>query len=236
MIWVDFCFCGWAIFSSAAAGAEDCAEIGGGDFAELFCLRFFDSHERGVAELGAAGLDHEHGGQGEFDVLEPAFFEFAFDGDAAVGLLDVEDEGGVRQAHELGHDDTGLAVAEIVRLEAGEDEVGVFLFCSGSEELGNAERVELVQVVALDLDGAICAFGEGFANGGAGALGSGAENDDFAAVLLLQLQGFFEGVGVRLVHGELEVGFFDPFAGAGDANLSIALGDLFDADDNFHSG
>ncbi len=68
----------------------------------------------------------------------------------------------------------------------------------------------------------------------ADALGAGAEDDDFAAVLLFELQGFFEGVGVGFVHGVLEVGLFDPLAGGVDADLCIALGDLLDGDDDFH--
>ena len=91
------------------------------------------------------------------------------------------------------------------------------------------------EVVAVDVNGAVGALGEGFANGGSDALGAGAEHDDFAAVLLFELEGFFEGVGVGLVHGELKVGFFDPFAGGVDADLRIALGDLFDGYDDFHS-
>ena len=92
-----------------------------------------------------------------------------------------------------------------------------------------------LEVVGFDVNGAVGAFGEGFADGGTDALGSCAEHDDFAAVLLLELQGFFERVGVGLVHGALQVGFFDPFAGAVDAHLRIALGDLLDGDDDFHT-
>jgi hypothetical protein len=87
----------------------------------------------------------------------------------------------------------------------------------------------------LNLDGAVGAFGEGFTDGGSGAVGSGGKDYDFAAVLFLQLKRVFEGVGVGLVHGELNVRFFDPFTGGIDANGRIALGDLFDANDDFHA-
>ena len=48
--------------------------------------------------------------------------------EAGGGLFDVQDQRGVGQAEEFGEDDAGLAEAEIFRLQAGEDEVGVFLF------------------------------------------------------------------------------------------------------------
>ena len=70
----------------------------------------------------------------------------------------------------------------------------------------------------------------------ADALWAGGEDDDFAvgAGLLFELQGFFEGVGVGLVHGVLDVGFFNPFAGGVDADWGVAVGNLFDGYDDFH--
>ena len=98
----------------------------------------------------------------------------------------------------------------------------------------DSESVECVEVVGFNLDRAVGSFGEGFADGGSGALGASGEDYDFAAVFLFELEGFFEGVGIGLVHGELDVRLFDRFAGAGDANLGIAIRNLFDADDDFH--
>ena len=103
---------------------------------------------------------------------------------------------------------------------------------ASSRATPSASRV--AEVVAVDVDGAIGALGQRFANRGADALRAGAEHDDFAAVLLLELQRLFERVGIRLVHGELDVGLFNPFAGGVDAHLRIALRDLFDGDDDFH--
>ncbi len=53
-------------------------------------------------------------------------------------------------------------------------------------------------------------------------------------MLLPELERLFEGVGVRLVHGVLQVGFFNPFAGGVDADLRIAFGDLLDGYYDFH--
>ena len=60
------------------------------------------------------------------------------------------------------------------------------------------------------MDGAVGALGQRFANGLGGARRSGAQRDDFAAVLFLQLQSLFERIGVRLVDLVGEVGFLDP--------------------------
>ena len=74
------------------------------------------------------------------------------------------------------------------------------------------------------MDGAVGALGEGFAQGGGDALGPGAEGDDFAAMLFLQLQGLFERVGVGLVDGVGEVGVVDPLAGRCDVSWASRSG------------
>jgi len=147
----------------------------------------------------------------------------------------VEDQRGVGQVEEFGDDDAGLAEAEVFRLQAGEDEVGILRLDGGGEEAGYAECVAIAEVVAVDVDGAVCAFGESLADGLAYALGAGADDDDFAAVLLLELKGLFEGVGVGLVEGILEAGLFDPLTGGVDADLRIAFGNLLDCDYDLHS-
>ena len=91
------------------------------------------------------------------------------------------------------------------------------------------------EVVGLDVDGAVGALGEGFAQGGLDALGAGADYDDFAgAVLLFELEGLFEGVGVGLVDGVVEVGVVDPLAVRGDMDGRVALGHLFDGYYDLH--
>ena len=88
------------------------------------------------------------------------------------------------------------------------------------------------EIVVGDVDAAVGAFGEGFLDGLLDALGAHGEGDDFAAVFFFQAEGFFEGVAVRLVHFEADVGFLDPVSG--DGERSVFGGDLFDADDDVH--
>ncbi len=74
------------------------------------------------------------------------------------------------------------------------------------------KRIERVQIFGLDVNRAVRAFGQRFADGLRGALRTGAQHDHFAAVLFFQLQRLFERVGVRLIDLEAQVGFLDPLA------------------------
>ena len=118
----------------------------------------------------------------------------------------------MRQAQQFGQNDAGLAVAQIVRLQAGEHQIGRFGFERGGQQARGSQRIERADVFCFDVDGAVGAFGQRFANGLGGARGAGAQGDDFAAVLFLELQRGFQRVGVRLVDLEGEVGFLDPLA------------------------
>ena len=84
------------------------------------------------------------------------------------------------------------------------------------------------------MDSAVGALGEGFANGLRHARGTGADHDHFAAVLLAQLQGFFESVGVGLVDLEAQVVFVDPGSGGVHAQRRIAEGNLLDRYGDLH--
>ena len=120
-------------------------------------------------------------------------------------LFHLHDDGGVRQAQQFGQNHAGLAVAEIVGLQAGEDQVGASPFTAAASSCAAASGSS-ARHVFLDVDGAVGAFGEGFANGRGGARRTGAEGDHFAAVLFLELQACFQGVGVRLVDLVGEIG------------------------------
>ena len=210
------------------------AQLSGGELANFLQLRALDAHEGGIAQLVAAGLDGEDSGGGQLGLLEPTFFKLSFDVKARFGLFDVQDQGGVGQVEQFGEDDAGLAQAQVFRLQTGEDEVGRLGLDSGGEQAGDAQRIECVEVIATDVDAAVGALGEGLADGWSDPLGSGGEDDDFAAVLFLELKGFFQGVGVGFVEGELEVGLLNPLAGRVDADRRIAVGNLFDGNDDFH--
>ncbi len=71
------------------------------------------------------GLDGEQRGQRHLDVLEPAVFQLALHADGAILLLHLHDDGGVRQAQQLGQDHAGLAVTQVVGLQAGQDQIGL---------------------------------------------------------------------------------------------------------------
>ena len=187
-ICVERCFWGRAMDSSAARAAAGGAQVRCRHAAHFLGLGALDAHQRGVAQLVSAGLDGEHRGQRQFDVLEPAAFELALYVEAGVGLLDGEDERSVRQAEQFGEDHAGLSEAEVVGLQAGQHQVGRFGLDGFGEQPRDRERIELMQVVGVHVDGAIGALGEGFANGGADALRAGGEDDHFAAVLFLELQ------------------------------------------------
>ena len=124
---MDFFFVGREICVEHDDGGRVGSELGSGKLAHFLGLGALDAHQRGVAELVAAGLDGEDGRRGQIDRLEPAFFELALDREAGVGFFHVENQRGVGQAEEFGDDDAGLAEAEVFRLQAGEDEVGALL-------------------------------------------------------------------------------------------------------------
>ena len=107
-------------------------------------------------------------------------------------------------------------------------------FTARSEKLRQAQRVESVEVVLFDVNRAVGALGERFADGLRGPGGPGAQRDHLAAVLLFQLQRFFERVGVGLIDLVVQIGFLNPPAGRIYAELRVADGDLLNRNDDFH--
>ena len=71
----------------------------------------------------------------------------------------------MRQAHQLRQHHAGLAVAQIVGLQAGQDQIRIFRARLGGQQPGDAQRVESREVSVFDVDGAIRAFGQSFADG-----------------------------------------------------------------------
>jgi len=74
---------------------------------------------------------------------------------------------------EFCQDDAGLAEAEVFRLQAGKDEVGLLWRDGRGEKAGEAEGIARGEIVGEDVDGAVCSLGEGFAQRDANALGTG---------------------------------------------------------------
>jgi hypothetical protein len=105
---------------------------------------------------------------------------------------------------------------------------------AASWSLGHCQRVEGREVVEFDVDGAVGALGESLAQRRSDALGPQADDDDLAAILLLQLERFFEGVGVGLVDGVGQIVFVDPLSAWREGDLGVALGNLFNRCDDLH--
>ena len=189
-----------------------------GDAPHLFALGLLDAHQGGIAQLADARLDGEQRRQRHFHVLEPAVLQLALHADAARALFHLHDDGGVRHGQQLGENHAGLAVAQVVGLQAGENEVRVFALQRRRQEPRAGQRIECRHVF-LDVDGAVRALGESFADGRSGARRAGAQRHYFAAVPLLELQPGFQGVSVRLVDFVREIAFLDPLSRRRDAQL-----------------
>ncbi len=157
-------------------------------------------------------MDGEHGGEREFNPLEPAGFEFALEFEAGRDDLDGHDDGGVRAAQEFGEENARLAEALVVALKAGEDQVEIFRLEGRGHGTGRGQRVELEEFRVGDVDAAIGAFGQGFLDGLLDAIGAHGNGYHFAVVLFLEAEGFFEGVGVGLVGFKAYIRFADPGA------------------------
>src|SRR5580704_9254572 len=84
-----------------------------------------DAFQRGVARFVDPGLNGERGGQRQFDVLEPAGFEFALELHVIFDDFNGHDDGGMRAAEKFGKQHASLAEALIVALQAGEYQIEI---------------------------------------------------------------------------------------------------------------
>ena len=147
------------------------------DDANLLGLGLLDAHQRRVAQLVDAALNREHGGERHLDVLEPAVLEFALHADArrlhfSTCMMMVA----CGNAEQFRQHDAGLPVAEIVGLQAGENQVRRFGFTASASRRANPSvSAGPAELVFLDVNRAVGALGERLANGLRGALGSGAQ-------------------------------------------------------------
>ena len=128
----------------------------------------------------------------------------------------------------------GLPEALVVALQAGEDQIEIFFFDCGRKRTRRGQRIELVEFVVGNVNAAVGALGESFLDGLLGALRTHRNRDDFAAVLFLQAQRFFERVGIRLVGFKSDVGFANPRAAIDNRERRIFGGNLLDANADFH--
>src|ERR1039458_1829465 len=82
------------------------------------------------------------------------------------------------------------------------------------------------------MNGAVGAFGQGFAQHLLGARRTGGDHHYFPAVLLFLSESFFQSVGIGLIHFVGNI-FANPSAGFVKFKGDILLRDLLHADENF---
>ncbi len=114
-------------------------------------------------------------------------------------------------------------------MQTGEQEVRLFCFDGVGEKARRGQGIEFRGGgVQFDMDGAVGAFGQSFADGLGGLRRTGAQNHHFAAKLFTQLQRFFQRIGVGFVHFVAEIRFVKPVAGGVGAKCGIPRRDLLD--------
>ena len=69
----------------------------------------------------------------------------------------------MRPAQKLRQDDAGLRVSVVVGLQTGKDQVELLVFDGGGESLRGVERIKPDESVVLEVNGAVRALGESFA-------------------------------------------------------------------------
>ncbi len=212
------------------------AELGARQARDLLALRLHDALERRVARMVDAGLHLEHRRQPQAEDLVLARFHLAHDArrPAAVLDLDAHHQPGVRQSESSGHQGRGDAPAQVVRLRAGEDQVERLASDRRGESARGRHRVAQRERRIVQVGGAIGAQGERLAQRLAHALGAEAEHHHLAAALLADLERLLERALVALVDDEREVLFLDPGPLLVEAQASLGVGHLLDADRDLH--
>ena len=152
-----------------------------------------------------------------------------------IALLDLHDDGGVRPAQQLGQDHAGLGKAVVVGLQAGEDQVEVFVLDRSREGLRGIEGIEGNEAVAFQMDGAVGALGQRLAQNLLRARRAAGDDHYLAAMLFLLAQRLFQRVGVGLVHfvGNIVA---NPRAALVQLERRVFLRDLLHADQDLHQG
>src|SRR5207249_956004 len=102
------------------------------------------------------------------------------------------------------------------------------------QRFGHNERVGAAQPVVFDMNRAVGPARQRFADDLGHARRASRADDDFAGVLFLEAERFFERVSVRLVQFVAGVLLANPDSGFVEARLPLARGYLFDADGDFH--
>ena len=116
-----------------------------------------------------------------------------------------------------------------VRIRSGFSSSSAF---ASSRATPSVSRV--ADVLFFDVDRAVGAFRKASRMVEEARAGPEAQGDDFAAVLLFELQTFFKRVRVGLIDLERQIVLLNPSPAVIDAQLRVARGHLFDSDDDLH--
>ena len=142
----------------------------------------------------------------------------------------------MRQPQQLGHNHSRLPKPQVFGLQSREQQIGALLLCSRSQQPRHAQRVARANVVACNVDSAVRALGQRFADSLPNPLWPRRQHNHLAAELFLELQRLFESVSVRLVESKLQIAFFNTtWRKSRCRNCASRSGDLFDSYDDFHS-
>ena len=177
----------------------------GGNFVEAhlaqrLVLGLLDADQRGIAQLVDARLNGQHRGQRHLHILKEAALQLALHADAAVLGFDLHDDGGVRPAQQLRQQHAGLRIAEVVRLQAGEDQVEGFILDRRGKGARNVEGVQGDEAVVFQMNGAVGALGQRLAQHLLRPRRTGGDHHHFAAVLFPLPQRLFQRIRVGFVH------------------------------------
>ena len=118
--------------------------LDGGNF---FLFRRHDAFQRRVARLVDARLNRQHRRKRQLHPLKPSRFEFALQFQAALVHVNLHDDRGVRQAQQFRQQHAGLSETLIVALQAGQNQVEIFVLHRSSQRAGRRQRIEQIKFV-----------------------------------------------------------------------------------------
>ena len=143
---------------------------------------------------------------------------------AVAGELDLASLGSLRPAKKTSQHLARLAGVVVDALLAEDNEVALVLVDSGLEQLGDAQGLEVLALLGLDVDGAVGAHGHG---GAQDVLSLGRTRADDADILdggllaLTNAHTLFDRELVERVHAVLDAGGLDARLGLVDSGLDL---------------
>src|SRR5262245_8825062 len=140
----------------------------------------------------------------------------------------------MRQSEQFGRDHARLREPKVVRLQTGQQQIEAFGLCGGGYRGRYAERVELVERRVFQVNAAVGPPRQSLLDHRLHARRAERERDHLAAMLLLELQGGLQPVGVRFVDLISQIAILNPRSLFVDPKNRIGLRHLFQTDNDFH--